>query len=110
MRYVIWAPEAQKDLREIRGYIAADNPEAARRHVRGIRDVAMSLVDFPFKGRAIGEGLRQLTAVYPYIIRYRVHDDRIEIARVYHGARRVRAKRWAWIGPPPQAFVADLKA
>jgi len=48
-----------------------------------------SLSFFPDRGRPVrGTGLRELTVVYPYIIRYRITADHVRILRVRHGARR----------------------
>jgi toxin ParE1/3/4 len=93
MRYVTWTRKARADLREIRSFIAIDNPEAANRLAERIVDAAESLVGFPHKGRTVRRGLRQIQAVHPYVIRYRVKRAEIEITRVYHGARNVRSPR-----------------
>jgi toxin ParE1/3/4 len=55
-----WTAEAARWLHEIHDYIAQDNPEAALRTVRGIHQIAESLVAFPERGfpyhdRHIGE-------------------------------------------------------
>jgi toxin ParE1/3/4 len=100
MWYVIWTHKARADLREIRNYIAIDNPEAASRLADGIVGAAESLGDFPHKGRMIRRGLRHIHAVHPYIIRYRVKGDLIEITRVYHGARNVRSPRLDYSAQP----------
>ena len=44
----------------------------------------------PRRGRLVHDNLRELTVVYPYIIRYRVdmENDRVVILRVRHGMRR----------------------
>jgi toxin ParE1/3/4 len=48
-----------------------------------------SLVDFPNRGRLVsGTDLRELAILSPYIIRYRVDDDRVFVLRVRHGRRR----------------------
>jgi plasmid stabilization system protein ParE len=43
-------PEAYEDLDDIRGYIAADSPDAANRVVIEIFDVIDRLVPFPHQG------------------------------------------------------------
>ena len=47
-----------------------------------------SLGDQPDRGRARRNGLRELTIISPYIIRYRIEPETIVIVRVRHGARR----------------------
>lgn len=110
MRHLIWARKAQADLAEIRAYIASDNPEAADRIADQIRLAAELLLDFPRKGRPAKRGFRLIIARYPYLIRYRVRGDEIEIARVYHGARRVRAKRGKWRGFEPAIAATPAPA
>ena len=34
-----------------------------------------------------GNGLREMTTVWPYIVRYRVETDRVVVLRIRHGAR-----------------------
>jgi plasmid stabilization system protein ParE len=46
------------------------------------------LASFPERGRLIGEGLRELTVIYPYLIRYEIRAGEIHILRVRHGAQR----------------------
>jgi plasmid stabilization system protein ParE len=103
MRYVAWTNKARRDLRGIHAYVAADSAQAAQQLANRIVAAAESLIDFPYKGRSIRRGMRQLSTVYPYIVRYTVDGDRIEIARVYHGAQRVRSKRLGWVSAPPEA-------
>jgi plasmid stabilization system protein ParE len=49
--------------------------------------LADSLAEFPHRGRDAGEGRREMTTVWPYILRYRVEDDRVIVLRIRHGAR-----------------------
>lgn len=42
----------------------------------------------PLRGRAIRAGRRELTTVYPYLIRYRLTAKGVEILEVRHGARK----------------------
>ena len=49
--------------------------------------LADSLADFPQRGRDAGGGFREQTIVPPYILRYRVDEDRVIIMRIRHGAR-----------------------
>ena len=42
----------------------------------------------PDRGRLANGGLRELTVIYPYIIRYEAHGDLVRIIRIKHGAQR----------------------
>jgi toxin ParE1/3/4 len=68
-------------------YVAAFNPAAAERLGQKLIAVADSLAEFSERGRSAGKGLREMTTVWPYILRYRVEADRVIILRVRHGAR-----------------------
>lgn len=49
MRYVL-TPQARDDLKEIRRYIADDNPEAAVRVVQGLLKRCRMLAERPYLG------------------------------------------------------------
>lgn len=86
---VRWSPEAADDLARIGRYIQKDNPSAARKVVVDLYTAITELKTFPNRGR-VGrtEGTRELAIPsLPYIVIYRVKDDWIEIARIYHGAQ-----------------------
>lgn len=90
---VHFSPLAQSDLAEIRHYIAQDRPLAAARLIRSIRDrIRATIASFPETGQAcdaLAPGLRSY-AIGNYLIFYRV-TDRVEVARVLHGARDIEA-------------------
>lgn len=95
MPRLVIAPAARQDLRGIRDYIAKDNPEAARRVVTRLRDLARLLAGAPYLGRRrpeLGSDLRSFVAD-PYVLFYRPLQGAagIELARVLHGARDVDA-------------------
>lgn len=87
MRRLIWSTDAIDDLGAIRSYIAASNPSAASRVAAALVNAANGLVAFPDRGRPIRSGVRELTTVRPYIIRYVVLSDEIRIVFIRHGAR-----------------------
>ena len=90
MTPVIWAVSAISDLEEIRRYIGTFNPLVASRTAARLIAAGNSLIDFPNRGRPVpSTDLRELTVVYPYLIRYRVDGDRVVILRVRHGMRRL---------------------
>ncbi len=88
MAQVIWTDAALANLDSIETYIAQFNPQAAQQTAVRIAEAGASLSEHPDRGRSVGGRLRELTLVWPYIIRYRVSRDRVLILRVRHGARR----------------------
>jgi plasmid stabilization system protein ParE len=86
---VVWSPSALSDIRHIYRYIAGFNRRAAEDLARELVAAGDSLESFPQRGRSVpGTNLRELTLVYPYIIRYRIAADHVRILRVRHGMRR----------------------
>jgi len=88
---VVWSPEAISDLVSLRSYIAEDNPAAAQRVVlhiiRNIEQLLSANPDMGRPGRV--PGTRELVIPRaPYIVPYRVRNNRIQVLRIYHGARR----------------------
>ena len=87
MRRIVWTDEAVAHLEAIVTYVEAFNPAAARRLGERLIEVADSLAEFPDRGRKVGHGRREMTTVWPYVLRYRVEADRVVILRIRHGAR-----------------------
>jgi len=88
---IVWSPQAVADLVALRAYIAEDDKAAAQRiALRIIRNIEQLLSDHPDMGRA-GRvpGTRELVvARTPYIVPYRIRNNRIQVLRIYHGARK----------------------
>jgi toxin ParE1/3/4 len=88
----IWSSRALDDLKEIVRYIRRDNPQAARRFGEKLIAKAESLSSLPERGRMITKfrdpNVREIIQG-PYRIAYRIVADpaRVEIARIWHGAR-----------------------
>jgi len=79
---------AKADLLNIRLYLEAQSPAAARKIGRRLRNACLSLSDFPNSNRIGGlADTRENVAVWPYVIVYRVLSDEIQILRVWHGAQ-----------------------
>ena len=74
-------------LEAIVTYVEAFNPTAARRLGARLIEVADSLAEFPKRGRDAEHGRREMTTVWPYILRYRVEAECVVILRIRHGAR-----------------------
>jgi toxin ParE1/3/4 len=87
---VTWSLLARKDLEALRTYIANDNPAAAERIAGRISAASDRLVRYPQLGRPGRQpGTRELVvARTPYILIYLMIEDRVQIVRVLHGARR----------------------
>jgi toxin ParE1/3/4 len=89
---ITWAPSARWDLMDLKDYISLDSPEIARRFISSLFDAVEHLADFPLSGRIVPE-LRdeQIREVIkrPCRIVYRVHQNTIEIIRIWHSARGI---------------------
>jgi toxin ParE1/3/4 len=84
---------AERDLNLIGDHIKQHNPAAAERWVDLIESKCRSLAEHPGVGRSrsdLRKNLRSL-AVGNYIIFYRRIQGGIEIVRVLHGRRNLRA-------------------
>lgn len=88
---IVWTDDAVASLEAIVTYISAFNPAAAGALAAKLIAVADSLEVFPDRGRDAGVGRREMTIVWPYILRYRIADDDVIILRVRHGARQEEA-------------------
>ena len=87
---IIWSPQAKDDLFSLFNYVAADNPNAARK----LKDIIIFKIEILSKTPNIGRpgrvpGTKELIIENtPYVIPYRCIDDHLEIIRVYHSARK----------------------
>ncbi|WP_397399869.1 type II toxin-antitoxin system RelE/ParE family toxin [Phenylobacterium sp.] len=86
MVQVVWSFRALADLAAIQGHIHQFRPLAAQRMAQRLKLAGDSLAEHPERGRPVGE-LRELATVSPYLIRYRVRLDVVQIVRIRHGAR-----------------------
>ena len=66
-------------------YISASNPAAAIQLGERLTTVADHLAEFSERGRDAGEGRREVTTVWPYVLRYRVEGDVVVILRIWQG-------------------------
>jgi addiction module RelE/StbE family toxin len=89
-RALVWTGPALDDLREIKAYVAADNPAAARKLAGRIREGVEVLRENPEAGRVVPElaklGYREVI-VPPYRVVYEVQERRVVVLRVWHGRR-----------------------
>jgi len=86
---VVWTVPAARDLDSIADYIARQNPGAARRTVERIRRRIRDLVAHPYLGRPgrVPDTRELVITSTPFIVAYRIVEDRAEILAVFHGAR-----------------------
>jgi toxin ParE1/3/4 len=87
---IVWSLLARTRLQEIRAYVALDKPEAAARLATRIVAVVEALREHPYLGRAGAEpGIRELViGGTPYIVAYRIEEERVTISTIWHGAMR----------------------
>jgi addiction module RelE/StbE family toxin len=84
---VVWTHRALRDLDRIWDYIHQFNPLAAQRMALRLQAAGESLAHFPLRARGKVR-YRELVVIRPYIIRYRVVGERVEIITIRHGAQR----------------------
>ncbi|HVA79353.1 MAG TPA: type II toxin-antitoxin system RelE/ParE family toxin [Candidatus Binataceae bacterium] len=87
---IIWRQTALNDLENIREFIDQDNPEAAARVRAAIAGGVEKLANFPNLGRSGRvDGTRELVVAHlPYIVVYRVAENRVRILAVFHGSQQ----------------------
>jgi toxin ParE1/3/4 len=87
---VIWTITAYKDLQNIVDYISQDSMYYALAFYDDVMDKAQTLNDFPHRGRVVPEmddpEMREIF-IHRYRLIYQIHNDRIIIKTIIHGAR-----------------------
>jgi toxin ParE1/3/4 len=82
---VVFSPEALADLTEIRVYLGDRSPAAASRIAVQLVAACDRLEHLPERGRpGLVTGTRELPAIWPYVIVYRITFEAVEIVRVWH--------------------------
>ena len=85
---VAFAAAALADLARIRAYIGERNPAAASRIAVQLVAACDRLEHLPERGRpGLAPGTRELAAIWPYVIVYRISPGGVGILRVWHGAQ-----------------------
>ena len=84
-----WTTPAANDLYNIAQRVQEGSPSAATTVATALYDGCDSLRKFPHLGRKGRiEGTRELVfSGLPYIVVYRIRDQVVEVARIYHGAQ-----------------------
>ena len=98
---LVWTQLASRDRKEIREYIAQENPSAALALDELISEKASRLVDQPGLGR-LGRvaGTRELIAHQNYLLIDDITQDLVRVLRVLHAARQ-------WPPGRPRAILAS---
>ena len=89
MRVLRWLPEALEDLKRLHAFVEAYSPRAATRAIHTVVASAERLLEFPEMGRpwAAESSFRELLVKFGtrgYVIRYRLLEDQVVVARVWH--------------------------
>ncbi|MBL0941150.1 MAG: type II toxin-antitoxin system RelE/ParE family toxin [Alphaproteobacteria bacterium] len=81
-----WLEEAVIDLQKLHTYIQRDNSQAANNIAKRLYEAVEVLGQYPGMGRPgrVPYTRELILSGSPYIIPYRVKDERIEILRVLH--------------------------
>jgi len=86
---VVWRAAAVADIAAIHRHIHEENPLAARRVAEELYLAGARLDLFPHRGRPGLAGTRELVAMRPYVLVYRVDEavQEVRILRVWHAAQ-----------------------
>lgn len=87
---IVWSEQALSDVQEIRDFIARDAPYFAELFVDRIFEAVERLTNYPLSGRVVPEFRRadvREVLLGSYRIVYRVREDAVSIATVFHTAR-----------------------
>lgn len=91
VRKLRWTPLALQDLSGIRDYIHRNNPTAAKKEAKRIRNSVERLARFPLSGRSLKViSLVREVVSGNYRIFYLPVGREIRILRIYHGSRDVK--------------------
>jgi plasmid stabilization system protein ParE len=90
-RTVVWSARSKHDLEGIRAYIGQFAPLAAQRFTLRLVTAIENLAQQSHRGRLVRGEVREMVAISPYIVRYRITADAVQIVRIKHGAQRPEA-------------------
>ncbi|MCL4791535.1 MAG: type II toxin-antitoxin system RelE/ParE family toxin [Gammaproteobacteria bacterium] len=101
-----WSPRAERDVTQLRDYIAQDSPFYARQFTERLIQSVERLTSMPRSGRMVPEAGHQDTIreviFQGYRIFYRIQDDqqRLQIVTIVHGNRDLAGMELPWQPPP----------
>jgi plasmid stabilization system protein ParE len=90
----VLTPRAEQDIAEVWDYVAADSIDAADRVLSALEKAMHRLAKAPGIGHSredLADGRHRFLLVYSYLIVYRYRTKPLQIIRVLHAARDVRA-------------------
>lgn len=82
---ILWSEPAERDLDDLIGYIALDDPGAAKELLHHVLAAVEHLASFPDLGRPtedLGRPYRELVSVRPFRIIYRADRKEVRIVGV----------------------------
>jgi toxin ParE1/3/4 len=87
---ILWLEKAVIDLEEAYEFILYDDPSAGAGEVGKILKSVELLADNPALGKAgrVPKTRELVVSGTPYLVIYRVKNDRLEVLRVFHAARQ----------------------
>ncbi len=87
---VKWLRGALRNLHQAVDYIAGDNRSAAVDLAERIIETASRLEQHPFMGRPgrLKTTRELIVPGFPYVIRYRIGNETVELLRIHHMAQR----------------------
>ena len=92
---VVFTPEAEAQLMELYGYLAAEaSPETAARFTDGIVTYCESLSSFPVRGARrddVRPGLRITSYRKRVVIAFAVDADEVQIIGIFYGGQNYKA-------------------
>jgi len=91
-RRVRLLPLARRDLARLEDFLSSKSPAAASKAAAAIRRAVLSLDEHAKRGRpGPVENTRELHVRFGrdgYVIQYRVSEDRVSVARIFHTRER----------------------
>ncbi len=103
-----WSPRAERELTQLRDYIAQDSPFYARQFTERLVLAVERLATLPRSGRTVPEAGHQdtirevLYQGYRLIYRIREEAQLVQIVTVLHGARDLAHMDPPWQPPAPR--------
>ena len=94
---LVWTELSTEDLKEIYDYIAKDSVRYASITVNKIYNRAQDIIDNPYVGRIVPEinikVVREVISGNYRIVYKIINEFQVDILRVYHSARLLKADR-----------------
>jgi toxin ParE1/3/4 len=94
---IVWTELSTEDLKEIFDYIAKDSTRYASITVNKIYNRAQYIIDNPYVGRIVPEInlniIREVTSGNYRIVYKIISEFQVDILRVYHSARLLKADK-----------------